>query len=172
MFIFLVLQIYHICRKLHTLGILPINLWIFRNTRNCCPAKSDIFRKCRDAPYVLGHGELLYHKQKEAGWGKKFLERISLDLRNDFPEIKGFSVRNCQFMIQFYKEYNQEFTYTKPTVSQLESGNTKLTVSQLSAQKFKLPITQIGWAHNVVIMQRVKDIDARYWYMVQTIKNS
>lgn len=75
-------------------------------------------------------------------------------------------------MIQFYKEYNQELTYTKPTVSQLESGNTKLTVSQLSAQKFKLPITQICWAHNVVIMQRVKDIDARYWYMVQTIKNS
>lgn len=35
-------------------------------------------------------GELLYHKQKEAGWGTKFLERISLDLRNDFPEIKGF----------------------------------------------------------------------------------
>jgi predicted nuclease of restriction endonuclease-like (RecB) superfamily len=117
-------------------------------------------------------GELLYHKQKEAGWGTKFLERISLDLRNDFPEIKGFSVRNCQFMIQFYKEYNQELTYTKPAVSQLESGNTKLAVSQLSAQKFKLPITQIGWAHNVVIMQRVKDIDARYWYMVQTIKNS
>lgn len=76
--------------------------------------------------------------------GTKFLERISLDLRNDFPEIRGFSVRNCQFMIQFYKEYNQELTYTKPTVSQLESGNTKLTVSQLSAQKFKLPITQIG----------------------------
>lgn len=52
-------------------------------------------------------------------------------------------------MIQFYKEYNQELTYTKPTVSQLESENTKLAVSQLSAQKFKLPITLIGWAHNV-----------------------
>ena len=63
-------------------------------------------------------GELLYHKQKEARWGTKFLEQISLDLRNDFPEIKGFSVRNCQFMIQFYREYNQELTFTKPSVSQ------------------------------------------------------
>lgn len=117
-------------------------------------------------------GELLYHKQKDAGWGTRFLERISLDLRNDFPEIKGFSVRNCQFMIQFYKEYNQELTYMKPPVSQWESVNTKPSVSQLPVQKFELPITQIGWAHNVVIMQRVKDIDARYWYMVQTIKNS
>ena len=117
-------------------------------------------------------GEMLFNKQKEAGWGTKILERISADLKNDFPDIKGFSVRNCQFMIQFYKEYNQELTFTKPTVSQIESANTKPSVSQLQTQKFKLPITQIGWAHNVVIMQRVKDIDARYWYMVQTIKNS
>lgn len=117
-------------------------------------------------------GEMLFNKQKEAGWGTKILERISADLKNDFPDIKGFSVRNCQFMIQFYKEYNQELTFTKPTVSQIESANTKPSVSQLQTQKFKLPITQIGWAHNVVIMQRVKDVDARYWYMVQTIKNS
>ena len=53
-------------------------------------------------------GEMLSVRQKEAGWGTKFLERISVDLKNEFPEIKGFSVRNCQFMIQFYKEYNQE----------------------------------------------------------------
>ena len=64
-------------------------------------------------------GELMFRKQKEARWGTKFLEQISLDLRNNFPEIKGFSVRNCQFMIQFYREYNQELTFTKPSVSQL-----------------------------------------------------
>ncbi len=66
-------------------------------------------------------GGMLFHKQKEAGWGAKFLERISTDLKNDFPDIKGFSVRNCHFMIQFYKEYNQELTFTKPSVSQLET---------------------------------------------------
>lgn len=70
-------------------------------------------------------GEMLFHKQQEAAWGTKFLERIAIDLKNDFPEIKGFSVRNCQFMIQFYREYNQELTFTKPSVSQLENINTK-----------------------------------------------
>lgn len=49
-------------------------------------------------------GGMLFYKQKEAGWGTKFLERVSADLKNDFPEIKGFSVRNCQFMMQFHKE--------------------------------------------------------------------
>ena len=176
------MQIYHICWKLHTFwDTTDQSLDFSEYTQLLAKIKQRVLLAQQKAIFSASAGmlrmywdigELLYHKQKEAGWGTKFLERISLDLRNDFPEIKDFSVRNCQFMIQFYKEYNQELTYTKPTVSQLESGNTKLTVSQLSAQKFKLPITQIGWAHNVVIMQRVKDIDARYWYMVQTIKNS
>ena len=167
------MQIYHICRKLHTFWDTTDQSLDFSEYTQLLAQQKAIFSASAEMLRMYWDiGELLYHKQKEAGWGTKFLERISLDLRNDFPEIKGFSVRNCQFMIQFYKEYNQELTYTKLAVSQLESGNTKLTVSQLSAQKFKLPITQIGWAHNVVIMQRVKDIDARYWYMVQTIKNS
>lgn len=117
-------------------------------------------------------GEMLSARQKEAGWGTKFLERIASDLKNEFPEIKGFSVRNCQFMIQFYNEYNQELTFTKPSVSQIREPITKPSVSQLATPKYTLPITRISWAHNVAIMQRVKNIDARYWYMVQTIKNA
>ena len=104
-------------------------------------------------------GNMLYSRQEEAGWGTKFLERLSNDLKNEFPDVKGFSVRNCQFMIQFYKEYNQELTFTKRAVS------------QLNTQKHILPITHISWAHNVVLMQRVKDIDARYWYMIKSMEN-
>lgn len=104
-------------------------------------------------------GNMLYSRQEEAGWGTKLLERLSNDLKNEFPDVKGFSVRNCQFMIQFYKEYNQELTFTKRAVS------------QLNTQKHILPITHISWAHNVVLMQRVKDIDARYWYMIKSMEN-
>lgn len=116
-------------------------------------------------------GEMLSQRQNEAGWGAKILERLSNDLKNEFPDIKGFSVRNCQFMIQFYKEYNQELTFTKPSVSQIGQPNTKPSVSQMQPNKYVLPIVHISWAHNIAIMQRVKDIDARYWYMIQTIKN-
>ena len=77
-------------------------------------------------------GEMLSVRQKEAGWGTKFLERVAIDLKNEFPEIKGFSVRNCQFMIQFYNEYNQELTFTKPSVSQNQESITKPSVSQLA----------------------------------------
>ena len=71
-------------------------------------------------------------------------------------------------MMQFYREYNKELTFVKPTVSTIspedDSQIVKPSVSQLK-QKYDLPITQISWSHNIVIMQRVKNIDARYWYM-------
>ena len=80
----------------------------------------------------LGH--ILYKAQHAEGWGKGTLARLSADMKNEYPEEKGFSQRNFQFMIQFYQEYNQELTMvksvksliTKPTVSQLHNDTDKL----------------------------------------------
>lgn len=103
-------------------------------------------------------GKLLSESQKQIGWGNNALEQLANDLKNDYPKMKGFSIRNCQVMMQFYNEYNQQLTNTQRPVAYLES--TVLT----------LPVKQLGWAHNVVLMQKVKDIKARYWYMIQCLK--
>ncbi len=104
-------------------------------------------------------GKLLSESQKQIGWGNNALEKLANDLKNDYPEMKGFSVRNCQVMMQFYNEYNQQLTNTQRTVAHLEYSN------------LILPVKQLGWAHNVALMQKVKDIKARYWYMIQCLKN-
>lgn len=104
-------------------------------------------------------GKLLSESQKQIGWGNNALEQLANDLKNDYPDIKGFSVRNCQFMIQFYSEYNQQLTNTKRPVSHL--GDTSLI----------LPVSKLGWSQNITLMQRVKDLKARYWYMIQCLKN-
>ena len=104
-------------------------------------------------------GKLLSESQKQIGWGNNALEKLANDLKNDYPEMKGFSVRNCQFMIQFYNEYNQQLT------------NTKRAVSYLNNNEIVLPISKLGWSHNITLMQRTKDIKARYWYMIQCLKN-
>jgi hypothetical protein len=62
-------------------------------------------------------GEMLQQNQDTDGWGKKTLQRLSVDLKNDYSEIKGFSVRNMQCMIQFFNEYNQELTMIKSAAS-------------------------------------------------------
>lgn len=123
-------------------------------------------------------GHLLSDAQKQIGWGNGALKRLSVDMRNDYPEIKGFSVRNCQCMIQFYEEYNQELTLPKDStiiaqlpIAQLEKANTQPAVAQLPKYNFSLPILHLSWTHNIILIQRVKDIQARYWYMVQSITN-
>lgn len=104
-------------------------------------------------------GKLLSESQKQIGWGNNALEQLSGDLKNDYPKVKGFSVRNCQFMIQFYNEYNQQLT------------NTKQPVSYLDNVPLCLPVTHLSWSHNIVLMQKVKDLKARNWYMIQSLKN-
>ena len=47
-------------------------------------------------------GEMLTKSQEADGWGKKTLQRLAVDLKNEYPERKGFSVRNMQCMMQFY----------------------------------------------------------------------
>ena len=63
-------------------------------------------------------GQLLYKAQHADGWGKGTLARLSADMKNEYPEEKGFSVRNFQCMMQFYEEYNQELTMVK-SIAQL-----------------------------------------------------
>lgn len=144
-------------------------------------------------------GEMLEKSQMADGWGKKTLERLSVDLKNDYPKVKGFSVRNMQFMMQFYNEYNKELTLpktshssivqsptaqldnnsiTKLPISQLNKNAktenftiAKSTISQIPSYNFELPVKHLPWTHNMILIQKVKDIRARYWYMIQCIKS-
>lgn len=125
-------------------------------------------------------GRMLRQSQQTDGWGKKTLQRLSVDLKNDYPEIKGFSVRNMQCMMQFFDEYNQELTMVKgvappiaqSVIAQLEKSSEPVprsVIAPLEGYNFTLPVKHIGWTHNLILMQQVKDIPARYWYMVQSI---
>ena len=49
---------------------------------------------------------------------------------------------------------------------------TQSPISQLPIYNFELPVRHLSWTHNLVLIQRVKDIRARYWYMVQCIKSN
>ena len=81
-------------------------------------------------------GEMLTKSQETDGWGKKTLQRLTVDLKNEYPERKGFSVRNMQCMMQFYNEYNKELTMVKvghfsiaqPLVAQLKNNVNTLAI--------------------------------------------
>jgi predicted nuclease of restriction endonuclease-like (RecB) superfamily len=121
------------------------------------------------------------------------IPRLSAELRNELPELKGFSERNIGRMIAFFRTYPDPAQFLPQPAAKLSArsklpqlaaklrSNTK--VPQAAAQSptrkapqaaAKTPESQlwiIPWFHHVVLMEKVKDLDARRWYMEQTLAN-
>ncbi len=85
-------------------------------------------------------------KQKNSSWGDGIIKQISRDLKQEFPNLKGFSVRNLKYMKQWYLFW--------------------LKGQQVVAQIFKIP-----WGHNIVIITKCKNIDEALFYVKKTIEN-
>ncbi len=43
-------------------------------------------------------GRQILNRQSREGWGAKVIDRLSADLRREFPEMSGFSPRNLKYM--------------------------------------------------------------------------
>lgn len=61
-------------------------------------------------------GQMISEKIKKSNWGDKILENVSKDLKEEFPEMKGFSVTNLKYAKQFY-EY---FQFSQQLVEELK----------------------------------------------------
>lgn len=109
-------------------------------------------------------GRIIAGRQQQEGWGAAVIPRLARELRNELPEEKGFSERNIKLMVQFAHEYPDAFaahaSIGQPAVAQLPA-----------ATEGQPPVAQIPWAHNVLLMQRVKNRNDRHWYMQQTLVN-
>jgi predicted nuclease of restriction endonuclease-like (RecB) superfamily len=76
-------------------------------------------------------GKMVSEKQKVEGWGTSVIPKLSRDLKNEMPDMKGFSERNLKFMTQFYNEYQFSFAIGKQPVSQLQEYiNQDITIMQ------------------------------------------
>lgn len=92
-------------------------------------------------------GKMISERQRSEGWGSGVIPRLSRDLHHDLPEVKGFSERNLRMMLQFFQKYPDPEAIWQQVVAKL------------------------GWSHHVILMQKVKDLNVRLWYMQQNIQN-
>lgn len=90
-------------------------------------------------------GREILARQHQQGWGAKVIAILAKDLQKEFPEIKGFSTRNLNYMRAFADAYPDE-----------------AIVQQAAAQ--------IPWFHNCVLLDKVKDPQQRLWYAQKTIE--
>lgn len=89
-------------------------------------------------------GKQIVEKQEQLGWGKSVVEQLSKDLRKSLSGRSGFSVQNLWYMRQFYLEYKND-----------------TNLQQL--------VGEIPWGQNLVILSKVKDQEARRYYLESTI---
>lgn len=126
-------------------------------------------------------GRMIDARQQQEGWGAGVIPKLARELRNDLPEVKGFSERNIKSMLAFYRaypdpaEFVQQAAAQLPTTKKLPQVVAKLEpaekVQQPAAQLPGLLLWSIPWFHHVVLIQKVKDLPARLWYMQQTLAN-
>lgn len=124
-------------------------------------------------------GRIIDEQRAAEGWGTKVIQRLSQDIRNDLPDIKGFSERNLKRMRAFYNEYS-ELAIRPLAVAQLSDDAPSpvgpLAVAQLTVESAATDnaalleyVLRLPWAHNAVLLS-VKNITARLWYMAQTLE--
>jgi predicted nuclease of restriction endonuclease-like (RecB) superfamily len=126
-------------------------------------------------------GRMIAVRQEREGWGAGVIPKLAVDLKNELPEEKGFSETNLKRMVQFSQEYPQLFSIGARPVPQLPES---LSLLEKGAQP--VPQTReeqppaaspdlnafalLSWGHNIILIQKIKDLPTRLWYAGQTLE--
>ena len=124
-------------------------------------------------------GADICEKQKSASWGDGWLKELSRELMTEFPDMKGFSHRNLQYIRQWYLFYNQENTIVQQAVAQLEDVNVQQAVAKLDDDMRQQTVAQISedvffsvpWGHHLYIISQCKDVRRAVFYLKKTVEN-
>lgn len=88
-------------------------------------------------------GEYISKKVELSEWGQSVVKELSLYIKTNEPDIKGFSDKNLWRMKQFYETYKGF-----PKISTL--------------------LREISWSHNLAIFSRCKTIEEQEFYIKLT----
>ncbi|WP_347888819.1 PDDEXK nuclease domain-containing protein [Nitrosomonas europaea] len=92
-------------------------------------------------------GQGILERQASQGWGSKVVEALARDLRNAFPDMKGFSPRNLKYMRAFAQAWpDGEFVQGV--------------------------LAQLPWYHQVALLDTLQTVEERQWYAAQAIENA
>jgi predicted nuclease of restriction endonuclease-like (RecB) superfamily len=76
-------------------------------------------------------GRAILQRQEREGWGAKVIDRLSVDLRDAFPDMQGLSPRNLKYMRAFAEAWPDQ------------------AIVQAT-------LAQITWYHNLALLEKLK----------------
>ena len=126
----------------------------------------------------FGIGKFLSEKTRNAKWGTNALQSISDKLKSDLPGLRGFSATNLKKMRTFYDNW-KSIDYNSPVATgEIEDVQKKCDmIIRLENNAIKIddigsfPIEdffKIPFSHHMLVVEKVKEIEARYYYINRT----
>lgn len=94
--------------------------------------------------WAIGRDILI--RQGQEGWGTKVTTRLAADLRERFPQSKGFSPRNLMFMRALAATWDEQAIV-------------------------KAPLSQLPWYHHIALIQKLSEPEARLWYASAAVEH-
>ncbi len=91
-------------------------------------------------------GRDILDRQDSEGWGTKVIDRLSADLRERFPEARGFSPRNLKYMRALAEAWRDD-------------------------EIVQAPLAQLPWYHHLALLTKLDDADTRLWYAAAAVEN-
>lgn len=84
-------------------------------------------------------GRIILERQARAGWGSRVIDRLSADLRESFPDMRGFSSRNLMYMRSFAAAWPKRAIVQEP-------------------------LAQLPWYHHIALLEKLDTAGERLWY--------
>ncbi len=91
-------------------------------------------------------GQRILEKQQVQGWGARIIDRLSCDLHEQFPEMKGFSPRNLKYMRAFAAAWPER-------------------------EIVQRHVAQLSWRHNIALLEKLKATEERLWYAMKAYEH-
>ena len=128
-------------------------------------------------------GKQITEKQENAKWGSGFIEQLSKDLKDEFPEMTGLSFTNLHYCRRFYKFYSQKSKDNNIAISifpqlggklQAIDNESVIIFPQVGGKLKQLVslIISIPWGHQKTIIDKCESVNQALFYITKTIENN
>ena len=117
-------------------------------------------------------GRDLVLRKSEEKWGRGIVEQLSLDLQQEFPEVKGFSARNLWNMKKWYSFY----ALAEDSDDLIQAVDNKFNFDSIKLQQigaemvFPAFFGFVPWRHHVEIVTKCKSVVEALFYLQKTIE--
>lgn len=105
----------------------------------------------------------------ESKWGSDFYNQLSVDLKQTFPQQKGFSVTNLKYIKRWYLFYYEQIIIRQQAADEFKEKN-----RQQPADDLELPIkfALIPLYHHIEIATKCHSLQEAFFYINQVIEGN